>query len=165
METSRPGIYHCGVFHAPMDIPDSVTMASGAASLSSQLLNERRGTLVEKKEYPVERDVRGEPPRVGVFVCDCGTNIVKTVDVKRVVDYARGLMGVVHAEENTFSCSIDSVTHMANVIRERVSIASWLQRAHQEPMNLFFRMPFARRVSTLISLNSPTSGSSAPSFT
>ena len=30
--------------------------------------------------------MRGEPPRVGVFACDCGTNIVKTVDVKRVVD-------------------------------------------------------------------------------
>jgi len=135
IETSRPGIYHCGVFHAPMDIPDSVTMASGAASLASQLLKDRRGTLVEKKEYPVERDVRGEPPRVGVFACDCGTNIVKTVDVKKVVDYSRGLMGVVHAEESTFSCSIDSVTHMANVIREkglnRVVVAACTPRTHE----------------------------------
>jgi heterodisulfide reductase subunit A len=135
VETSRPGIYHCGVFHAPMDIPDSVTMAGGAACLASQLLNDRRGTLVEKREYPVERDVRAEPPRVGVFVCDCGTNIAKTVDVKRVVDYARGLMGVVHAEENTFSCSIDSVTHMTGVIREkglnRVVVAACTPRTHE----------------------------------
>ncbi|MEW6663724.1 MAG: 4Fe-4S binding protein [Thermodesulfobacteriota bacterium] len=134
-ETSRPGIYHCGVFHAPMDIPDAVTMASGAATLASRLLHGSRGTLVEKKEYPVERDVRGEPPRVGVFVCDCGTNIVKTVDVKKVVEYARGLMGVVHAEENTFSCSIDSVTHMAKVIREkglnRVVVAACTPRTHE----------------------------------
>ena len=135
IETSRPGIYHCGVFHAPMDIPDSVTMASGAASLASQLLNDRRGTQVEKKEYPVEREVRGEPPRVGVFACDCGTNIVKTVDVKKVVEYSRGLMGVVHAEESTFSCSIDSVTHMAKVIREkglnRVVVAACTPRTHE----------------------------------
>ena len=135
IETSRPGIYHCGVFHAPMDIPDSVTMASGAASLASQLLNDRRGTQVEKRQYPVERDVRGEPPRVGVFVCDCGTNIVKTVDVKKVVEYSRGLMGVMHAEENTFSCSIDSVTHMANVIRDknlnRVVVAACTPRTHE----------------------------------
>jgi len=135
VETSRPGIYHCGVFHAPMDIPDSVTMASGAASLASQLLNDRRGTLVEKKAYPPERSVTGEPPRVGVFVCDCGTNIVKTVDVKRVVEYARGLMGVAHAEENTFSCSIDSVTHMTNVIREkglnRLVVAACTPRTHE----------------------------------
>jgi heterodisulfide reductase subunit A len=135
VETSRPGIYHCGVFHAPMDIPDSVTMASGAASLASQLLKDRRGSLVEKKQYPAERDVTGEPPRVGVFVCDCGTNIAKTVDVKKVVDYARGLMGVVHAEENTFSCSIDSVTHMANAIREnglnRLVVAACTPRTHE----------------------------------
>jgi heterodisulfide reductase subunit A len=135
IETSRPGIYHSGAFHAPMDIPDSVTMASGAASLASQLLNDRRGTLMEKKEYPAEHDVRGEPPRVGVFVCDCGTNVVKTVNVKRVVEYARGLMGVVHAEENTFSCSIDSVTHMANVIREkginRLVVAACTPRTHE----------------------------------
>jgi heterodisulfide reductase subunit A len=134
-ETSRPGIYHCGAFHAPMDIPDSVTMASGAASLASRLLNDCRGTLVERREYPDERDVQGEPPRVGVFVCDCGTNIVKTVDVKRVVEYARGLMGVVHAEENTFSCSIDSVTHMAKVIREeglnRLVVAACTPRTHE----------------------------------
>jgi heterodisulfide reductase subunit A len=38
METSRSGVFSCGVFHAPMDIPDAVTMASGAASLASQLL-------------------------------------------------------------------------------------------------------------------------------
>jgi len=135
VETSRLGIYHCGVFHAPMDIPDAVTMASGAASLASQLLNDRRGTLVEKKEYPAERDVRGEPPRVGVFVCDCGTNIVKTVDVKKVVAYSRGLMGVVHAEENTFSCSIDSVKHMAHVIQEkglnRLVVAACTPRTHE----------------------------------
>jgi heterodisulfide reductase subunit A len=134
-ETSRPGIYHCGVFHAPMDIPDSVTMAGGAASLASRLLNDRRGSLVEKRAIPAERDVRGEPPRVGVFVCDCGTNIVKTVDVKKVVSYARGLMGVVHAEENTFSCSIDSVSRMAQTIREkglnRIVVAACTPRTHE----------------------------------
>lgn len=42
VETSHSGIYACGVFHAPMDIPDSVTMASGAVSLASRLLSERR---------------------------------------------------------------------------------------------------------------------------
>jgi len=70
METSRKGIFSCGVFHAPMDIPDTVTMASGAASLASQLLCDERGTLMEEKVYPEERDVTGEPPRVGIFVCD-----------------------------------------------------------------------------------------------
>ena len=77
METERAGIYACGAFCGPMDIPDSVTMAGGSAALATQKLALSRGTLVSEKSYPPERDTRGEPPRVGVFVCHCGTNIIK----------------------------------------------------------------------------------------
>ena len=89
METSRKGIFSCGVFHAPMDIPDTVTMASGAASLASQLLFEARHTMVAEKVYPAEREVGGEQPRIGIFVCDCGTNIAKVVSVPQVVNTRR----------------------------------------------------------------------------
>ncbi|MDZ4230197.1 MAG: FAD-dependent oxidoreductase, partial [Dehalococcoidales bacterium] len=135
LETSRPGIYACGVFRAPMDIPDSVTMASGAASLSSQLLAEQKGTLITEKEHPPERDVSGEPPRIGVFVCHCGTNIARVVDVPRVVRYAKRLDNVVHVEESTFACSIDSVSHITNTIREhglnRLVVAACTPRTHE----------------------------------
>jgi heterodisulfide reductase subunit A len=135
METSKPGIYSCGVFHAPMDIPDAVTMASGAASLASQLLCEERGTLMEEKVYPEERDITGESPRVGIFVCDCGTNIAKVVDVPRVVEYAKGLPGVAHSIEETFACSVDAVNHMAETIRKqglnRVVVAACTPRTHE----------------------------------
>jgi heterodisulfide reductase subunit A2 len=135
METSRNGIYSCGVFHAPMDIPDAVTMASGAASLASQLLCEERGTLMEEKVYPEERDITGEAPRVGIFVCDCGTNIAKVVNVPQVVEYAKGLPGVVHSKEETFACSVDAVNHMAETIRKqglnRVVVAACTPRTHE----------------------------------
>ena len=135
METSRSGIFSCGVFHAPMDIPDAVTMASGAASLASQLLCEERGTLVEERVYPEERDVTGEPPRVGIFVCDCGTNIAKVVDVPQVVEYAKGFSGVVHSAEETFACSVDAVSHMAETIKNhglnRVVVAACTPRTHE----------------------------------
>jgi heterodisulfide reductase subunit A len=135
IETSRPGIYACGVFHAPMDIPDSVTMASGAAALSSQLLSECRGTLVKEKIYPSERNVHGEPPRIGVFICRCGTNIAKTVDVPRLVRYAGGLDNVVHVEETLFACSIDATNHMRETIMEkglnRVVVAACTPRTHE----------------------------------
>jgi len=135
MGTSRNGIFSCGVFHAPMDIPDAVTMASGAASLASQLLSEERGTLVEEKVYPEERDITGEPPRVGIFVCDCGTNIAKTVSVPQVVEYAKGLPGVVHSIEETFACSVDSVSHMVETIKKeglnRVVVAACTPRTHE----------------------------------
>jgi heterodisulfide reductase subunit A len=135
IETSRAGIYVSGVFHAPMDIPDSVTMASGAASLSAQLLSERRGTLVTEKEYPPERDVTGESPRIGVFVCRCGTNIARGIDVPRVVRYAQSLDNVVYAEENIFSCSIDATTQMRETIKgkglNRVVVAACTPRTHE----------------------------------
>jgi len=43
--------------------------------------------------------------RIGVFVCDCGLNIARTVRVPEVVEFARNLPGVVLAEEYKFMCS------------------------------------------------------------
>ena len=135
METSRSGVFSCGVFHAPMDIPDAVTQASGAASLASQLLCEERGTMVEEKVYPEEREVSGEQPRIGIFVCDCGTNIAKIVKVPQVVEHARGLPGVAHAVEEIFACSVDSVRHMVETVRKeglnRVVVAACTPRTHE----------------------------------
>ena len=44
-------------------------------------------------------------PRVGVFVCHCGMNIASTVDVKKVVEYAKALPNVADAKEYVFMCS------------------------------------------------------------
>ncbi len=134
-ETSRPGVFQCGAFHGPMDIPDSVTMASGAASSAGELLQERRHTLTLEKRDPPAADVTGIPPRVGVFVCDCGTNILRGVDVPAVVRYAAGLLNVTHAEENAFSCSMDSISHLVETIRKkalnRVVVAACTPRTHE----------------------------------
>ncbi len=135
METNRSGIYACGVFCGPMDIPDAVTMAGGAAAMSTERLGRARGSLVSEKSYPGERDIRGEPPRVGVFVCHCGTNIIKSVVASDVVAYAETLGGVVHAQEDTFSCSIDSIKRMVETIKEkdlnRVVVAACTPRTHE----------------------------------
>ena len=135
IETNRSGIYACGVFCGPMDIPDAVTMAGGAAAMATERLGRSRGSLVSEKTYPEERDIRGEPPRVGVFVCHCGTNIIKSVTVSDVVAYAETLGGVVHAQEDTFSCSIDSIKRMVETIKEkdlnRVVVAACTPRTHE----------------------------------
>jgi heterodisulfide reductase subunit A len=44
-------------------------------------------------------------PRVGVYVCHCGTNIAATVDVAEVAQFARGLEGVAIARDYTYMCS------------------------------------------------------------
>lgn len=44
-------------------------------------------------------------PRIGVYICHCGTNIAGMVDVKRLTDYAATLPGVTVAREYKYMCS------------------------------------------------------------
>ena len=107
VQTSKPGIFVCGAFESPKDIPQSVIESSAAAAMAESLLAEARGSMTRTKETPAETDVRGEPPRTGVFVCHCGTNIAGFLDVSAVAEYARTLPDVVYVEDNLFSCSQD----------------------------------------------------------
>ena len=135
METTRPGIFASGAFLGPMDIPESVVTASGAGALCGRLLDYRRGKLARERIYPPERDVAEEEARVGVFVCHCGANIGRVVDVPSVVEYSSTLDNVVHAEEGLFVCSTDAAEQIANTIREkklnRVVVAACTPRTHE----------------------------------
>jgi heterodisulfide reductase subunit A len=135
IETSRPGVFMSGAFQGPIDIPESVMSASGAEALCGQLLAYRRGDLATAREYPEERDVSGEEPKVGVFVCHCGANIGRVVNVPSVVEYASGLKNVVHAQEALFACSTDTARKIAETIREkglnRVVVAACTPRTHE----------------------------------
>ncbi|RME90475.1 MAG: FAD-binding protein, partial [Anaerolineae bacterium] len=135
LESTREGIYAAGPFREPKDIPESVVEASGAAAAAASRLSASRFTLTERVEYPPERDVTGEAPRVGVFVCSCGSNIGGFVDVPQVTEYAASLAYVAHAEWNLYTCSQDSIRHIAGVIREhnlnRVVVASCTPLTHQ----------------------------------
>jgi len=135
IETTRPGIFVSGAFQGPIDIPESVMGASGADALCSQLLAYRRGDLSRDRVYPPERDVSREEPRVGVFVCHCGANIGRVVDVPAVVAYASGLKNVVHAQESLFACSTDNARQISDQIREkglnRVVVAACTPRTHE----------------------------------
>jgi heterodisulfide reductase subunit A len=119
METSREGVFVSGAFQGPMDIPESVFSASGAGSQCGTLLNRRRGKLIRERVYPEERDVSGEEPRIGVFVCHCGANIGRVVDVPSTVEYALTLPNVVYAQEQLFSCATNSAQEITDMIREK----------------------------------------------
>ena len=135
VETSRPGIFVCGAFSAPKDIPETVMQASGAAASASTLLAAARNTLVREKEYPPEKDVSGEEPRIGVFVCHCGINIGGVVNVPEVTEYAKSLSNVVYAENNLYTCSQDTQERIKAMIEEhnlnRVVVASCSPRTHE----------------------------------
>ena len=135
VETSKPGIFVCGAFSAPKDIPETVMQASGAAASVSTLLAPARNTLVREKEYPPEKDVTGQEPRIGVFVCHCGINIGGVVDVPQVTEYAKTLPNVVYAENNLYTCSQDTQDKIKAVIEDynlnRVVVASCSPRTHE----------------------------------
>jgi len=135
VETSRPGVYACGVFQEPKDIPSSVTEASAAACLAGGFLNEARNTLTQSVEIPAEIDLTGQEPRVGVFVCNCGVNIAGVVDVKDVEEYAKTLPNVVYTTQNLFTCSQDSQDQIKEVIKEhqlnRIVVAACSPKTHE----------------------------------
>lgn len=76
-----------------------------------------------------------EELRIGVFVCDCGSNIAGVVNVPDVVAYAQGLDHVVMADEGRWSCSVDYLSKMQDLIKEhqinRVVVASCTPRTHE----------------------------------
>jgi heterodisulfide reductase subunit A2 len=73
--------------------------------------------------------------RIGVFVCHCGHNIGGYIDVPGVVEYARRLPDVVHAEHNLFTCSVEGTSAIKKTIKEhnlnRVVVASCTPRTHE----------------------------------
>jgi heterodisulfide reductase subunit A len=74
-------------------------------------------------------------PRIGVFICHCGTNIGGIVDVPQVVEYAKNLPYVAHAEANMYTCSEEGISSIKHGIKEydlnRVVVASCTPRTHQ----------------------------------
>ncbi|MGC8657704.1 MAG: FAD-dependent oxidoreductase [Desulfomonilaceae bacterium] len=137
VSTNRDGIYVAGMFQGPKDIPQTVMEASAAAGASSKLLTSARNTLAVKQEFPPQRDVSGEEPRIGVFICRCGINIANVVDVPRVVEHVKTLPNVVFADEKLFTCSQDTQEQFLEIIKEhnlnRVVVSACSPRTH-EPM-------------------------------
>ena len=70
----------------------------------------------------------GENLRIGVFVCDCGSNIAGPVDTEAVRQYAAGLTDVVVAVRNKYTCAEPGQQEIRRVIHEhnlnRVVVAS-----------------------------------------
>lgn len=133
--TNKSGIIAAGASNGPKDIPESVTGGSAAAQIASSLIASERWKEVTKKVLPPEIDVRGEKPRVGVFVCHCGLNIGSVVDVNKVSEYAKTLPNVAYSETNLYTCSSDTQERIKEKIKEynlnRVVVASCTPRTHE----------------------------------
>ncbi len=143
IDSSRPGIYLCGAAGGPKDIPETVVQASAAAARAGMLLKAARGTETQPKQYPDEVYMAGQGPRIGVFVCHCGSNIAGTVNVADVADYAEQLENVVYVERSLYTCSQDTQDRMKELVHDhnlnRMVVASCSPRTHEALFQETFR--------------------------
>ncbi len=73
--------------------------------------------------------------RIGVFICDCGSNIAGYLEMKELVEYAKTLPNVAFVQENLYTCSEGGINEIKVAIpREnlnRVVVASCTPRTHE----------------------------------
>ena len=133
--TSKKGIYVCGAFQGPKDIPQAVVDASAAAAAAGEILSSARNTETKIPEVIPETNVTNERPRIGVFVCRCGINIAGVVDVPSVAEYAKTLPYVEYTNDNLYSCSQDTQESMSQIIKQkklnRVVVAACTPKTHE----------------------------------
>jgi heterodisulfide reductase subunit A2 len=133
--TSREGVFVCGALDGPRDIPESVTGASAAASSAASLLARYREEVNTKPSLSIVRDVAGEAPRIGVFICHCGKNIAGVIRVDELREFALDLPHVEASEHFLFTCSTQTQERIKEVIREhrlnRVVVAACSPRTHE----------------------------------
>ncbi len=144
LETSRPGIYVCGAFASPKEIAETILDAAGAVGDATRLMREQVGRLPASHEFPFlwkqdgvppERDVSGEEPRVGVFLCRCTPTLDGVVDVDEVARFAEGMANVVHVQAVDYGCFEPGLDTIRSDIEEhglnRVIVAACSHRTHE----------------------------------
>ncbi|MGQ9687395.1 MAG: FAD-dependent oxidoreductase [Desulfobaccales bacterium] len=133
--TGRPGVFIGGAAQEPMDITSTVAAAGAAAQAAAQLLAvSPRPALARPAPVPVS-SFETDTPRIGVFLCHCGTNIAHTIDPRLLRDIVREFPEVAYVEDFLFSCSTDATRKMAQIIKEqklaRVVVAACSPSTHE----------------------------------
>jgi heterodisulfide reductase subunit A len=131
-QSTKDGIFLAGCIQGPKDIPDSVSMASGAAAKAVAPVKNRERHL--GRDFPQERDVKNEEPRIGIFICHCGKNIAGYLDVEKITNEVEKLPNVEYAEHVMFACSEDSCKKIRDLIKDknlnRIIVAACSPRTH-----------------------------------
>ncbi|MFX0136275.1 MAG: FAD-dependent oxidoreductase [Candidatus Hodarchaeota archaeon] len=133
----KRNIFVTGYSRKPNDIQMAVAEGSACAAKISEILHPVRFQNIKSLVYPPETPVKPEDePRVGILVCQCGSNIGGIVNVSEVVDYVSKLPYVVHVEENMYSCSSDSQERIKEILVKydlnRFIVASCTPRTHEQ---------------------------------
>jgi heterodisulfide reductase subunit A len=143
LETTQPGIYVCGAFSSPKEIAETIVDSAGAAGDVMRLFQDQLGCSQASHEYPFmsdiefppERNVVGEEPRIGVFSCRCYPTMEGIIDVEDLLERAAEFPYVVHTEEIGYGCFPEGLNLIKDAIQEhnlnRVVVAGCSHRTHE----------------------------------
>ncbi|MGB8780971.1 MAG: CoB--CoM heterodisulfide reductase iron-sulfur subunit A family protein [Candidatus Bathyarchaeia archaeon] len=89
----------------------------------------------ERKLRQTKPKAKAEKPRIGVFVCQCGSNIASVIDVDALTRYAKTLRNVAYAENMNYPCSHQGQDAIITAIRakklNRVVVAGCSPRLYE----------------------------------
>ncbi len=112
VETNKPGIYVCGSFREPASIQEAVVQASAAANHASSWLSP------DAPPAGIQVRAQVQPDRLGVIICECGTEIKDTINTDIVLEHARQLTGVAVAQNVSYLCLPDGLAKLRKLIPE-----------------------------------------------
>jgi heterodisulfide reductase subunit A len=132
---ASPGVFIGGSFNSLSDTPETAVNAESAALEIAAFLAET--TLPESQPAqtaPPQPRISDVPPKVGVFVCQCGGIVSKMLNTVELAEYAGGLEGVAQSQVLEYACFASGVSQIQQRIKEeglnRVVVIACSARSH-----------------------------------
>ncbi|GAB4280683.1 MAG: hypothetical protein Kow0092_36280 [Deferrisomatales bacterium] len=105
--TNVAGVWTCGAFREPKDIPETTAEAACVAAQAAKALEPPAGAA--EPEMPTPADFRAEAPKIGVFLCTCEGFNEERADFDALAEAVGGLPGVAFVERVAHACSRDGM--------------------------------------------------------
>ncbi len=117
---AKPGVFVGGSFHSLSDTPEAVVNAEAAALEIAEFLAGAATTVGQPAQAPTSQShVSDTLPKVGVFVCQCGGMISKTLNTAELAEYASGLEGVAESQVLDYACFAPGISQIKQTIKEK----------------------------------------------
>jgi heterodisulfide reductase subunit A len=140
-ETNVPGVYACGAFRDPKDIPESTAEGACAAGLAALGLSAVADPGAP--DLPTPADFRAEAPKIGVFLCTCEGFNEQKADFASLAEAARKMPGVAFVHTGAHACSKAGMEEVRRVFGEaepnRVVLAACSYRIVEKLYTHMFR--------------------------
>jgi heterodisulfide reductase subunit A len=141
IETTQPGVYVCGSFSEPKDIPDTVTQATACALRALGRRHKEDPELLPEAE-PAPEPKLEEEPKIGVVLCQCKGEISEGLDLEKLKEAVSGRPAVSAVMEVDALCVQDAAKGLLGEIRKqginRLLVAAcspyWFRRRFLEGM-------------------------------